>query len=193
MEQIFKESVLSSIESKIKSHHELYPKLEVKDVYWECIVADSFGVTDWTPHNHNPNGDLKIKVYGLNEPSLKSGKIENNILKFSSHRMSKFAELDEMLNFLDTRTYDSYLFLARPESGDLNYFVCYMPSKILKYSELQWNPTFAQKGKKKGKQSGWYGVSKDGKIKCKIVFSMSSQLWVDVDMSLITLVKEIFI
>jgi hypothetical protein len=193
MEQIFKESVLSSFESKIKKHHELYPNLEVKDVYWESIVADSFGVTDWKAHNHNPNGDLKIRINGLIEPSLKSGKIENNILKFSSHRMSKFTELDEMLNFLDTRTYDSYLFLARPESGDLNYSVCYMPSKTWKYSELRWNPTFSQKGKKKGKQSGWYGVSNDGKIKCKIVFSMSSQLWVDVDMSLITLVKEIFI
>jgi hypothetical protein len=68
-----------------------------------------------------------------------------------------------------------------------------MCSKKWKYSELNWEPIIGIKARSKGKQIGWKGEGLDGKLNVKIMFSMSNQLWIDVDMSLITIVKEIFI
>jgi hypothetical protein len=193
MKVIFNESILSSFENKIAQHHKLYPEIIIKAEYWECIAKNSLGVENWIPNNHNPNEDFKTNFEGLKEPSLKSGVISNGKLTFSSHRMSKFNELSEMLNFLDGRTYDSYLFLARKENEEKKYYICYMPSKLWKFSDLRWSPIIGTRGKNTDKQSGWQGVSDDDKISCKIQFSMSNQLWVEVDSSLVSFLKEILI
>jgi hypothetical protein len=194
MKEILNKTVLDSLEQKVLQHHGLYPEIPVKAEYWECIVKGCLNVKNWTPNNHNPNEDLVTEYNGLERPSLKSGVINGSRMVFSSHRMSKFDNIDDMLEFLDTRTYDSYLFLARNkgESGK-KYSVCYMPSKLWKFSDLKWEPIIGVKGKNKGKQQGWKTSSPDGKIELKIQFSMSNQLWIDIDLSLITIIKEIFI
>jgi len=192
---ILENTITDAIAEKLKKHHELYPEIPVKAEYWESIASQSLNVNDWVPNKHNPNEDFRTKVEGIKKPSLKAGVIVENILSFSSHRMSKFSELSEMTNFLDTRDYDSYLFLSRNENKSFKYHysVGYMYSKKWKYSELSWEPIIGVKGKTKGKQQGWKGEGLNGKIKVKIQFKMSNQLWVDVDTSLITIVKEIFI
>lgn len=192
---ILETSITDRIENKIKQHHQLYPQIPVRAEYWESIASDCLDVKDWVVNNHNPNADFKTKFDGLLEPSLKSGVVKDNILNFSSHRMSEFSELSEMTNFLDTRSYDSYLFLSRKnsESHKHHYLVGHMSAKKWKYSELEWEPIIGVRGKSKGKQQGWKGHGLDGKLNVKIMFKMSNQLWIDVDMSLITIVKEIFI
>jgi hypothetical protein len=194
MEKIFTEQVLQSFEDNIKKHHELYPiPLYVKAEYWESIASSSLGTVGWIPNNHNPNEDLKTKFEGLKEPSLKSGVIKEGVLNFSSHRMSKYETLDEMIEFLENRTYDSFLFLSRDEKIKNKYLICYMPSKLLKYSEFDWKEKVGVRKGTKGKQTGWTGISSDRNISVQINFKMSNQLWVDVNLSLITIVKEIFI
>lgn len=190
---ILKNSVIKSIEEKLKKHHELYPNIPVKAEYWESIASQSLNVLDWVPNNHNPNEDFKSTIEGLLEPSLKAGTINGQILKFSSHRMSKFSELKDMIQYLDSRTYDSFLFLAKKENELGKYYLCYMPSKLWKYSDLLWTPKMGVKEKCKGIQQGWKGEGLDGKVNVQISFKMSSQLWVDVDLSLITILKEILI
>lgn len=189
------EHILDSFEKKLRLHHELYPEIPVRAEYWESIASETLDVDDWVVNNHNPNEDFKTNIPGLLKPSLKSGVIENEVLKFSSHRMSEFSELSDMLNFLDSRDYDSHLFLSRKTHDEYNYhyLVGYMSSNLWKYSELNWFPIFGVRGKTKDKQQGWRGEGLDGKVKVKIQFKMSNQLWVDVDVSLITIIKEIFI
>lgn len=188
-------SILDSIENNLRLHHELYFEIPVKAEYWEVNASKSLNVENWVANNHNPNEDFQTKIEGLLKPSLKAGVIKGNTLTFSSHRMSKFTEIEDMLTFLDNRDYDSYLFLSRKKSNKYkyHYLVGYMPSKKWKYSELSWEPIIGVRGKSTGKQQGWKGLGHDGKVSVKITFSMSNQLWVDVDMSLITIVKEIFI
>jgi hypothetical protein len=194
MEKIFTEQVLQSFEDRIKKHHELYPiPLYIKAEYWESIASSSLDADGWIPNNHNPNEDLKTEHEGLKEPSLKSGIIKGNTLNFSSHRMSKYGTLDEMIEFLETRTYDSFLFLARDEQIKNKYLICYMPSKLWKYSEFNWEAKVGVRKGNEGKQTGWVGVSQDGNVSVQINFKMSNQLWVDVNLNLITIVKEIFI
>jgi hypothetical protein len=107
--------------------------------------------------------------------------------------MSKYGTLDEMIEFLETRTYDSFLFLARDEQIKNKYLICYMPSKLWKYSEFNWEAKVGVRKGNEGKQTGWVGVSQDGNVSAQINFKMSNQLWVDVNLNLITIVKEIFI
>jgi hypothetical protein len=187
--------IINSIENNLRLHHELYPQIPVRAEYWEANASKSLNVENWIVNNHNPNEDFQTNIDGLLKPSLKAGIIEGTTLNFSSHRMSKYSELKDMVNFLDTRDYDSYLFLSRKESASCkyHYLVGYMSSKKWKYSDLTWTPTIGTKGKSKGTQQGWRGEGLDGKVKVKIQFKMSNQLWVDIDMSLITIIKEIFI
>jgi hypothetical protein len=195
MEKIFTEQALESIEDKIKQHHQLYPNIPVNAQYWESIASQSLNVIGWVANNHNPNEDFNTEIKGLLNPSLKAGICNGDVLEFSSHRMSKFNELPQMINFLDSRDYDSYLFLSRKknESFSHHYLVCYMESKKWKYSELIWTPIFGVRKNTIGKQQGWKGEGLDGKLTVRINFKMSNQLWVEVDTSLITIVKEIFI
>lgn len=193
IEKIFTEQRLQSFEKQIKQHHELYPSIPVNAQFWEKIAATSMEAIEWVPNSHNTNEDLKTEHEGLKKPSLKSGIIKNNTLKFSSHRMSKYKTLDDMIEFLDTRTYDSFLFLARNKEFNNKYLICYMSSKLWKYSEFDWCPKIGVRENTKGSQTGWVGVSKDGNVSVNINFKMSNQLWVDVDLSLVTIVKEIFI
>jgi hypothetical protein len=195
MEKIFTEQVLESFEDKIKEHHQLYPNIPVNAQYWESIASQSLNVVGWVVNNHNPNEDFNTEIKGLLNPSLKAGIWNGDVLKFSSHRMSKFNELSQMVNFLDTRDYDSYLFLSRKKNKSFgyHYLVCYMKSKKWKYSELVWTPIFGVRKNTQGKQQGWKGEGLDGKLTVTINFKMSNQLWVEVDTNLITIVKEIFI
>jgi hypothetical protein len=40
---------------------------------------------------------------------------------------------------------------------------------------------------------GWNGVSQDGNVSVNIRFSMSNQLWLDVNRNLLTIIQEIVI
>lgn len=194
MNNVITESILDSFEHKIRQHHQLYPKIPIKAEYWESIVANGLNTEGWIPNNHNINEDLKTNISGLMRPSLKSGIISEDILTYSSHRMSRYSELTEMTYFLDNTTYDSHLFLARKNTKDhFNYCICYMPAGLIKFSELEWTPILATKGNKKGKQTGWSAISQDGKIKCKIQFSMSNQLWIEIHKNLFMIMREIHV
>lgn len=194
MEKIFTEQIKQSFEDKIKKHHELYPiPLYIRAEYWEYIVSSVFKVPNWIANNHNPNEDMNTEHNGMEKPSLKSGVIKQDIINFSSHRMSQYNTLDEMIEFLDNRTYDSFLFLARDEKIENKYLICYMPSKLWKYSEFNWKPIIGIQKRTKGKQMGWNGVSQDGNVSVNIRFSMSNQLWLDVNRNLLTIIQEIVI
>jgi hypothetical protein len=183
-------TLIDEIRRRISAHHQLYDNLPVKAELWEHICHKVFGDEGWKPFNHSTNNDIRTNIEGMKVPSLKGGIIKDNILKFSSHRTTKHKSLEDKIKFLDSVEYDSFLFLARRDDGKIGeYVVCHMPSKTWKYSELEWSVNV----NKKGFESGWSATSSDKKISLKIEKSMSHQLWIDVDMSLVTIITEIFI
>jgi hypothetical protein len=128
MNNVLTELTLESLEHKIMQHHQLYSKIPIKAEYWESIVCDVLNIECWIPNNHNINEDLNTNIFGLMKPSLKSGIMSEDTLTYSSHRMTRYSELIEMIHFLDNTTYDSHLFLARKNTKDhFHYCICYMP------------------------------------------------------------------
>jgi hypothetical protein len=193
----FNEEILSLIETKLYQHHQIY-RIPVKAEAWEDLVDQVMNKENskYTAFNHSTGHDLNFELDNNKFlPQLKTGTIKDNKLIFSSHRLGRFETIEEKLDFLENVNYDSFLFLSRNDSEiwDKNYFINYINKEIFDYKNFKWIETIGKKGKYKNRVSGWEGISKDGKIKCKITKSMSHQLWVEVDLSLINFVKKITI
>ena len=193
----FNKNILLELENLLKKHHEIY-RIPVKAEAWEDLVDQVVNKenSNYIPFNHSTGHDLNIELDKSKFSSqLKTGTIKDNKLIFSSHRLGRFETLEEKLDFLENVSYDSFLFLSRNdfEVWDKNYFIYYIDKKIFDYKTFKWIETIGKKGKYKNRVSGWEGISEDGKIKCKITKSMSHQLWVEIDLSLINFVKKISI
>lgn len=168
----------------IKKHSELYPSLPLKAEQFESLFARVVQ-GQWNPNNHNTSEDMLTEVAGMKKPSLKSGIIRNGVLTISSHRTTKYKTLEDKIGFLESRTYDSYVCLSRPdEDKPHKYNLIHFDKKIINYRSLDWSNTY----NKKGDHSGWLGVDKG--IKVKIVKSMSDQVWINLDMDKVNVLSE---
>lgn len=181
------ENVLDLIGDKIYRHAKLYYNIPIKAEYFESIVSTSLEC-DWKPMNHNPNQDMETQIPNMLRPSLKAGVVKNGFLHFSSHRTTEHQTLQDKIDFLNSREYDSYLCLTRDkESNKIHkYKLVYFPKHLIDWNSIQWIDTYS----KKGKHSGYHGTNPDGTVRAKIVFSMSHQVWIDIDMNLTTILKE---
>lgn len=180
------EDILDKIGDLIKQHVELYPKLPVKAEQFESIVSKATG-SYWVPNNHNSNEDMITEIKGIEKPSLKSGVIKDNILKFSSHRTTKHKTLQDKINFLTTRTYDSYLCLSRSNKDQPhNYTLIYFDKNVINYNSLKWVDTY----NKGGSHIGWVGKNEDSTIRISIIKSMSHQVWVEIDISKVKILEK---
>jgi hypothetical protein len=167
-------------------HSQVYPKLPVKAEQFESLFS-SATESVWTPNNHNPNEDMITEVHSMIRPSLKSGVIKNGYLTISSHRTTSYKTLQEKLDFLSSRTYDSYVCLSRRDGEKIHkYQLIYFPKNIINFNSLTWVDTY----NKKGEKSGWEGINQDKSIEVKIVKSMSHQVWIKIDINLITVLAE---
>jgi len=184
---VIPENALDLIGDKIGKHVELYHNIPIKAEYFESIVSTSLGC-DWKPMNHNPNQDLETMITNMMKPSLKSGVIHNGVLTFSSHRTTEHPTLDDKIEFLNSREYDSYLCLTREKNSTKThkYQLVYFPKQVIDWNSIEWIDTY----NKKGKHTGYHGKNSDGSIRTKIVFSMSHQVWIDIDMNLTTILRE---
>jgi hypothetical protein len=171
---------------KIQKHSELYPNLPLKAEQFESLFSEVFG-TDWVPNNHNTNEDMTTVIEGMERPSLKSGPQKDGSVKISSHRTTTHKTLQEKIKFLDSRTYDSYVCLSRPDKKKTHkYQLLYLPKSVIKFDSLIWIDTY----NKKGISSGWKGKSSDNLIEVDIVKSMSDQVWIKINMKLLTVLAE---
>ena len=184
---ILSEDILNLIGYKISQHVDLYPKIPIKAEYFESIVSSSLGC-DWDPNNHNPNQDLETQIHNMFKPSLKSGVIERGVLQLSSHRTTKYPTLQSKIGFLKSRDYDSYLCLSRDKNSNKThkYKLVYFCNRLIDWNSMEWMDTF----NKKGEHSGYCGTNQNGSVKSKIVFNMSHQVWIDIDMNLTTILRE---
>tara|TARA_B110000503_G_C6972079_1_gene339619 strand:+ start:61 stop:627 length:567 start_codon:yes stop_codon:yes gene_type:complete len=180
------ENKLDKLGKLIQSHIELYPKISVKAEQFESlfsVVTES----DWNPNNHNPNEDMITEIKGIQKPSLKSGVIKNNILEISSHRTTTYKTLQDKIEFLKSRDYDSYICLARPNKDQQhNYNLIYFNKNVINYDSLNWVDTYG----KNGSHSGWCGKNKDDTITVKIIKSMSDQVWIRLNINKVKILRK---
>jgi hypothetical protein len=180
------EAAIEKLGEKIQKHSELYPNLPVKAEQFESLFSDVFE-TEWVPNNHNTNEDMTTVIEGMERPSLKSGLGKDGSVKISSHRTTTHKTLQEKIKFLDSRTYDSYVCLSRPDKKKTHkYQLLYLPKSVIKFDSLIWIDTY----NKKGISSGWKGKSSDNLIEVDIVKSMSDQVWIKINMKLLTVLAE---
>jgi hypothetical protein len=179
-------SQIKKLEDLIRLHSQLYPKLPVKAEQFESLFSSAIG-SEWTPNNHNPNEDMITEVHSMTRPSLKSGVIKDGYLTISSHRTTSHKTLQEKLDFLNSRTYDSYVCLSRTDEEKIHkYQLLYFPKNIINFNSLSWVDTY----NKKGEKSGWVGIDQDKLIEVKIIKSMSHQVWIKIDINLITVLAK---
>lgn len=170
----------------IEQHAKLYPKLPVKAEQFESLFSVATE-SKWDPNNHNPNEDMITEIKGMLKPSLKSGTIEKNTLTISSHRTTKHKTLQDKIEFLKSRSYDSYVCLARPNNDEPHHYnLIYFNKNVINYDSLNWVDTYS----KEGSHSGWFGKNSDETIKVKIVKSMSHQVWITIDLDKTTILQE---
>jgi len=185
--EILSEDDLDLIGDKISGHANLYHNIPIKAEYWESIVSSTLGV-DWTPNNHNTNRDLVTPIQNMSKPSLKSGIIKKGFLIISSHRTTEHKTLDDKIQFLKSRDLDSYLCLSRTFKGKIThkYKLIYFNKNIIDWDSFLWVDTY----NKKGEHSGYLGTNPTKTIIIKIHLSMSHQVWVEIDMNLVTILRE---
>jgi hypothetical protein len=90
------------------------------------------------------------------------------------------------------KNFEYYSILVRDESDEdkdkdkdtIKYDWLYIPSdcQVLDPSAYTWEPTMGKRGKNKDTQVGWHTNELNG-CKMSINFSMSSQLWIHVELS----------
>jgi len=140
------------------------------------------------------NTNIKSKSKKIN--SDKKLDIDINIIKkfdISSYRLTTvcsekkcgtpelfIAEINKRKNF------DYYSFIVRDESNEATilYDWLLIPSDyfILDPSSYSWEPTFGKRAKNKESQVGWHTNSIHG-CSMSITFSMSSQLWIHIEVT----------
>lgn len=181
------ETELDLIGEKISQLAKLAPGIPVQAGYFESIISQTLDC-NWKPMNHNPNHDLETQICNMMKPSLKSGVEKNGFLEISSHRTTKYPTLQEKIEFLNSREYDSYLCLTRENKSKKThkYKLVYFPKQIIDWNFIQWIDTY----NKKGEHTGYHGTNAEGSVRAKIVFSMSDQVWIDIDMNLTTILRE---
>jgi hypothetical protein len=140
-------------------------------VYMEHDVA-------WEEGSHKPGVDLAVRLNGhAIGISAKAGKLQKTGFSVSSYRLTRFARLDEMLQFLadDAAVIDCYLICVRSErTNSIDYAVCKLSGTALVPAEFalasNWEET-SQAWVLKDEVAQRVGFS------AQIVKKMSNQLW----------------
>ena len=136
-------------------------------------------ICDQANGNHFSGKDNKIDNWNI---SNKSVKIDKGKVSISSYRLttvcsnSNLGNIQDILNEINKRdkSYDYYSMIAR-ESGEKIVYKWYIIPKNFKLvnpNKQNWVPKFGKQGPKKGLQNGWKSENME------IVYSMSSQLWI---------------
>lgn len=143
-------------------------------VYMEHDVA-------WEEGSHKPGVDLQVRLNGHTIGiSAKAGKLQKGGFSVSSYRLTRFARLDEMLQFLadDAVVIDCYLICVRKErKNEIDYMVYRLDGSSLVPTDLALSANWVET------DQGWFlsaEASASVGFSARIVKKMSNQLWYDI-------------
>lgn len=181
----------------VKGYH-LVNSSPIIEKIWEELNATLFTsvgieVQSKSDGSHSPGMDIQCSLGGI---SNKSGKYSNQkkSIDISSYRLTTVCNAkncgtpQEIIQEINKRkNFDYYSFIIRDESvgsGQISYDWLLIPSNhlVLDPSSYTWEPTFGKRGKNKDAQVGWNTNEING-CKMSVTFSMSSQLWMHINMS----------
>jgi hypothetical protein len=180
----------------VKGYH-LINSSYINETIWEeinAIVFSSLGIEIYSKSDgsHSSGMDINSSVGRI---SNKSAKYSNNkkSIDISSYRLTTVCsekqcgtptEIIEEIN--KRKNFDYYSFIVRDESDNesISYDWLLIPSSflVLDPSSYTWEPTIGKRGKNKDTQVGWNTNEING-CKMSITFSMSSQLWIHIEMT----------
>ena len=177
---------------------------------YHLINSSPINETTWEDINAEVFTSLGINIYSKSDGSHSSGmdinsslgRISNKSAQYSKHKkaydMSSYrlttvcsekncgtptAIIDEINR---RKNFDYYSFIVRyaNDNENISYDWLLIPSNylILNPSSYSWKPTIGKRGKNKDTQVGW-NTNKINGCKMSITFSMSSQLWIHIEMT----------
>lgn len=181
----------------VKGYH-LINSSAINETMWEdinALVFMSSGIEVYSKSDgsHSPGMDINCS---LGRISNKSAKYSNNkkSIDISSYRLTtvcsekKCGNPIEIIEEINKRkNFEYYSFIVRDEknnSENINYDWLLIPSNylVLNPCSYTWESTIGKRGKNKDTQVGWHTNEIDG-CKMSITFSMSSQLWIHIEMT----------
>jgi hypothetical protein len=204
IERIRKEKLIKDMSSVINSNfnkcvegYHLINSSAINETIWEDINATVFSVSgieiySKSDGSHLSGMDINCSLGGI---SNKSAKYSNNkkSIDISSYRLTTVCsekkcgtpiEIIEEIN--KRKNFDYYSFIVRDETDSnlIHYDWLLIPSNylVLDPTSYNWEPTIGKRGKNKDTQVGWHTNEING-CKMSITFSMSSQLWIHIEMT----------
>jgi hypothetical protein len=185
-----------NFEKCVKGYH-LINSSPINETIWEDInatILSSLRINIYSKSDGSHSSGMDINC-SLGRISNKSAKYSNNkkSINISSYRLTSVCsekkcgtprEIIEEIN--KRKNFDYYSFIVRDETDKLNisYDWLLIPSTnfILDPSSYAWEPTIGKRGKNTNTQVGWNTNEING-CKMSITFSMSSQLWIHIEMT----------
>ena len=190
-----KNSLTLAFEKCVKGYHIINDE-PIKETPWEDINvqilnASGCNITSQSNGSHKSGADL---FCSLGDLSNKSTQYEtgNKAFRISSYRLTTVCSdkipgnIDEIINEINKRkNFTYYSIIVREEKDkEIIYDWYLIPSNCpqLNPSSYKWKPKIGIKGKNKNNITGWETDKIEGSS-MSITFSMSSQLWIYVNIT----------
>jgi hypothetical protein len=169
----------------------------IKESVWESIncqvLAHSGGtIFSKSDGSHSPGSDISSSVGNFSNKSVKYESSDHSHFNISSYRLTSvcsFGEPGEINNIIaeinKRKNFQYYSIIAREETNDkihYDWFILPADHPALNPVSYEWSPLLGKRGKKKDEQIGWITNIVNGS-KMSITFSMSSQLWISVNVT----------
>ncbi len=188
----------------IKGYHMINTS-PVNETIWEDLnslifTTSNIDVYTKSDGSHLSGMDIDCSIGKISNKSAKysySGGVGDKPFKqcfdISSYRLTTVCSekqcgtpTDFIQEINNRKNFDYYSFIIRSEInlGNIKYDWILIPSNhpILDPASYTWEPTLGKRGKNKDSQIGWHTNDING-CKMSIVFSMSSQLWIHIEMT----------
>ena len=185
-------------EKCVRGYH-LINKNPIKESIWESINTQILiysGCTILSESNgsHLPGSDISSSIGNFSNKSVKYTENTYSKFKISSYRLTTVCSSSNPGNIIDIiaeidkrKNFEYYSIIARYENTNPNkknhYDWIIIPSNhpSVNPSSYIWIPTIGKNGKNKDIQIGWETNIINGSS-MKICFSMSSQLWLSINL-----------
>lgn len=168
----------------------------ISETLWEDINAlilkyNGYEIYSTSSGSHLSGMDINSSFGRLSNKSSKYSK-NKKFIDISSYRLTtvcsekNVGDPTDIIEEINKRkNFDYYSIIIREEKEeDIMYDWLLIPSNhnIVNPSYYEWEPTIGKKGKNKDTQIGWHTNKKEG-CSMSVVFSMSSQLWIHIEMT----------
>lgn len=181
----------------IKGYH-LINQSPVNETIWEDLNAEIFSavgidVMQKSDGSHLSGMDINCSLGGISNKSAKYSNLRKSF-DISSYRLTTVCSEkncgtpEAIIQEINSRkNFKYYSFIVRDENysnENIHYDWLLIPCDyiILNPSAYTWEPTLGKRGKNKDTQIGWNTNQING-CKMSITFSMSSQLWIHIEMT----------